>query len=176
MANYTVKVLTLYKDLCYTADTSIDKSNFLYRYTCAVPHRELEPRLSQFLVKPRFEGYALTEQEKNSAEGEPKGEISKSHAHTIGSRTGIPAGRYLFLQGFMPVTEIPDGDDKENPADKTGQKKRIHIYRQAAEHLHTEALWKEIDFYDDTVYIRTLKEGRAEVFQLFRKITAGKTD
>lgn len=158
--NCTVRVLTLYKDLCYALDArsdSLDKNNFLYRYTCAVEPRELEPSLSRFLTKPRFEGYALTEPD------------------VIGNKTRIPAGLYLFLQGFMPVQELHEADAEENPWDKAGQKKRLHIYRRAAEHLHTEALWKEIDFYDDTVYIRTLKEGTAEVFQLFRKIRAGKT-
>ena len=157
MINYTVKVLTLYKDLCYAADSVlIDKNNFLYRYTCAVRPKEPEPRLSQFLVKPRFEGYALMP------------EAAKSIS---GGQQGISAGRYLFLQAFMPSAV----NGKEHPADKAGQKKRLYIYRRAAEHLHTEALWLEIDFCDDTIYIRTLKEGTAEVFQLFRKIGAGKT-
>lgn len=165
MMNCTVRVLTLYKDLCYaldassdSIDNSTDKSNFLYRYTCKVAPKELEPRLSRFLTKPRFEGYAL---------GKTEG---------IGNKTGIPAGLYLFLQGFMPVKELHEAGAEENPQDKAGQKKRLNVYRLAAEHLHNEALWKEIDFCDDIVYIRTLKEGKAEVFQLFRKIRAEKTD
>ncbi|WP_428770910.1 hypothetical protein V1L52_03450 [Treponema sp. HNW] len=170
MLNYTVRVLTLYKDLCYASDASsdsIDKNNFLYRYTCAVGPREPEPRLSRFLIKPRFEGYALTESAKP---------VTGVKTETNAGGSTIPAGLYLFLQSFMPLTEPAAADNTGNPADKKGQKKKLNIYRRAAEHLHTEALWMEIDFYDDTVYIRTLKEGNAEVFQLFRKITAKKTD
>ncbi|MGI5173895.1 hypothetical protein H0R92_09895 [Treponema sp. OMZ 840] len=144
---YTVKILTLYKNLCYATESGLplDKTDFLYSYTCAVQNNDLSPRRSRFLTKPRFEGYAL------------------SNAKSQESGTGLLAGRYFFLQAPVPQECIMCKSAE-------AEKKRLAEYRLAAEYMYTEAIWNEIDFCDDKIYIRTLTEDNAAVFQLFRKI------
>lgn len=85
----------------------------------------------------------------------------------------IPAGRYLFAQGFLPPDERPFSDDGD-PAPAV---------RSAAADLWLEFLWRDAEPADRTVYVRLLtggpqtaasvqgqKKSAGTVFQLFRRI------
>lgn len=61
----------------------------------------------------------------------------------------ILKGRYLFIQGNF---------------------NSFNTVKEAAQELYLEALWQELSFSDDIVYMRKLVEEGETVFQLFRKI------
>jgi hypothetical protein len=70
----------------------------------------------------------------------------------------ILPGNYFFVQYFLSEKDF---------SDKT---KINSLLEDLAEAIFLEALWQEINFYDDVIYARKLKEGNCSVFQLFVKV------
>lgn len=68
--------------------------------------------------------------------------------------TVIDPGYYLFVQGIMPR------DDSEAET----------LWREGAEALWLESLWRDTVFRDDRILIRILSEDGKRVFQIFRRI------
>lgn len=131
--NYQVKVLTLYKDLCFSKKES-ENLESLFVYKNLVSKNNLEPQLSLFLQDEVFCGYKSDIESKYLEDGDY-----------------IPEGKYLFVQGFS--SEFTD-------------------FLKATESIFLEALWQEIEFCDDKVFLRKLKENEKTVFQVFRRIKA----
>lgn len=78
----------------------------------------------------------------------------EDHLREGSDATVISPGYYLFVQGIMPRNE----SEAET------------LWRQAAEALWHESLWRETIFKDDRILIRILSEDGKKVFQLFRRI------
>lgn len=68
----------------------------------------------------------------------------------------IPAGSYLFAQGTM--------DENSSIAEMEG------FFREAAETVWLEAIWREAQLKDDRILVRILSEDSKQVFQIFRGI------
>ena len=81
-----------------------------------------------------------------------KAEISEKNINQIKS------AEYFFVQHFLTEEDSCD------------EKKVLSLLEDLAEAIFLEALWQEINFYDDVIYARKLKEGKCTVFQLFVKI------
>ncbi len=65
----------------------------------------------------------------------------------------IEPGFYLFTQGLMPR--------EESTAES--------LWRDAAEAVWLESLWREIKFRDDRIRVRILSEDGKRSFQIFRE-------
>lgn len=65
----------------------------------------------------------------------------------------IEPGHYLFVQGSMPKPGLEEG-----------------MWKQAAQAVWLEALWRESSFKNNKIRIRILSEDGKHVFQLFREI------
>lgn len=70
----------------------------------------------------------------------------------------ILPGNYFFVQYFLSEKDF---------SDKT---KIDYLLEDLAEAIFLEALWQEVSFADETIYVRKLKEGNCSVFQLFVKV------
>lgn len=70
----------------------------------------------------------------------------------------ILPGNYFFVQYFLSEKDF---------SDKT---KIDSLLEDLAEAIFLEALWQEVSFADETIYVRKLKEGNCSVFQLFVKV------
>ncbi len=70
----------------------------------------------------------------------------------------IPPGNYFFVQYFLSEKDFSD----KNKIDS--------LLEDLAEAIFLESLWQEINFADDVIYARKLKEGNCSVFQLFVKV------
>lgn len=140
--NFTIKILNLYKDLCYTTqnDAEVNKTETLMCYRNGVAHNDLDPCKENYLLDGQFMGWAI----KNEVEQK----INSDDCTTI------CAGRYLFLQGIVPKNE------KDLPS----------LFVQAAEELYLESLWQELELDAKRVYMRKLEEDGCQVFQFFRTI------
>ncbi len=155
---YTIRVLTLYKDLffllpasvhaerpcsyataCCAADCLSEKET-LTMYTSGVSIRDAEFIREKHLTEERFCGWAAQSDDRAVLE-------------STGTLTLIPAGKYLFTQG-------PDKGFEEQ------------LF--AAEQLWLESLWLDITFEGPAVYMRKLEEDSTPLFQLFRKIAVQK--
>lgn len=79
---------------------------------------------------------------------------AEDHLRDGTGATIIDPGYYLFTQGIMPRND--------------GEAERL--WRQAAEAIWHESLWRETVFNDDRILIRILSEDGKKVFQLFRRI------
>lgn len=78
-----------------------------------------------------------------------KNEVFYGYLSCEKTTTCIGKGKYLFIQDvFSDFEKI----------------------KEAAQELYLEALWQELSFLDDIVYMRKLDENNITVFQLFRKI------
>ncbi len=66
------------------------------------------------------------------------------------TQTSIEPGLYLFVQGIYTDEEA---------------------IITAAEALHLEALWQEVEPADMNIYLRFIQEGDTTIFQLFRRLT-----
>ncbi|HHU36267.1 MAG TPA: hypothetical protein GXZ47_03465 [Treponema sp.] len=71
---------------------------------------------------------------------------------------GVPAqsiepGYYLFVQGLMPESGLEET-----------------MWKNAAQALWLEALWRGSSFKNDKIRVRILSEDSKRVFQLFREI------
>lgn len=138
--NFTLKTLTLYRDLWYTQNDALesDKAEWLWKYTCGVSNNELEPIRENFLKDGVFLGFA----KKNPTEQEQLDCVC------------IKNSKYLFLQGSI--------EDKE--------KDNLELLLEASEKLYLESLWLERTIKNNTVYIRYLEEDGKTVFQIFREV------
>ncbi|MDR2897865.1 MAG: hypothetical protein LBU99_03550 [Spirochaetaceae bacterium] len=137
---YTVKLLTLYRDLFYCipdtegaeADSALfNRDETLSVYRNGVGAKQLVAEKRAHLLDGRFCGYALRE-----------GVLAEDI-------TTLAAGKYLFAQGLY-------SDMDEMLA--------------AAEQVWLESLWRDIIPSNDTVYIRTVVEDNRKVFQVFRQV------
>ena len=92
----------------------------------------------------------------------------KTEDHLAGGETAteIPSGYYLFAQGTCGAEE---GSDLFAPELKS-------LYRQAAEEVWLESLWREKAFADSRVFVRLLREDGKTAFQIFRKVLPGDND
>lgn len=74
----------------------------------------------------------------------------------------LPAGTYLFAQGLLesdaPVTRaLPDARAES-------------LFREAAEAVWLEAIWREIALKKNRTFVRVLSEDSRSVFQVFREL------
>ncbi len=138
--NFTIKTLSLYRDLCYTArkDIEIIKTESLWSFTTGIKQNEMEPKKDLFLLNGQFLGYAI-----KAKEVQPKNTDNAIHA-----------GKYLFLQGLI------ENENVDNSA----------ILTEAAEALYLEGLWLEKEVKNNSIFVRYLEEDGKNVFQLFREI------
>ncbi len=138
--NFTLKTLSLYKDLVFTQCENKDtvKTELLWTYINGIEKNNLEPKREKFLLHKNFVGYAIKNQEV----------IDTKNYHAIA------AGKYAFLQGTMSSNECENED----------------IFNHGAEELYLESLWLEQEFENDIVFLRVLTEDSRKVFQLFRKL------
>ena len=138
--------LVLYEDIICGSDTD-SGSGILRLCTSSVTKRDMEPSPQMYL----------------SACTDPMSMSSFS----------IPAGAYLFIQGFLADGTNPFSADFTPAAE---------LYR-AAEELWLEFVWQEKDPADPSVYVRILehegdytdkvtgqKKSAGLVFQLFRRV------
>jgi hypothetical protein len=145
---YTVRLLTLYRDLYYCApdtenteagsaeDSALlnsDETLTIYRSGAGSKQFDAEKRLH--LLDGKFCGYALQGQGK---------EMGGSGLCAV-----LPAGKYLFTQAVYA-----DMDEMLT----------------AAEQVWLESLWRDITPLNDMVYIRTVVEDNRKVFQVFRQV------
>ncbi len=137
---FTIKTLSLYKDLNYTTNNALNtvQTEYLWKYRCAVGNKEMSPDRELFLLDGEFLGFLI----KDSIEEGAK------------SCSSIKQGKYLFLQGLR----TDNGDENTN------------IYKLASEELYLESLWLEKNIVNDIVFIRHLEEDGKKVFQLFREV------
>lgn len=64
----------------------------------------------------------------------------------------LPAGTYLFAQGLLDSAE-PE-----------------RLFREAAEAIWLEAIWREIELKKNRALVRVLSEDSKTVFQVFREL------
>lgn len=78
-----------------------------------------------------------------------------AQAHLTDKKTTdrIEPGLYLFTQGLMP--------EQESSAEA--------LWREAAEAVWLEALWREMAFKNDRIRVRILSEDGKRSFQIFRE-------
>lgn len=88
-------------------------------------------------------------------------EPQKEH-HLIGGKeiTEIQPGHYLFTQGVL----------SKLIATQTLSSEAQQLYRDAAEAVWLESLWREVAFKNDTIFVRILSEDGKTVYQIFRAI------
>lgn len=79
--------------------------------------------------------------------------VFENHLADRVSTDQIEPGFYLFTQGRMNE----DSGDAET------------LWREAAEAIWLESIWREIKFKDDRIHVRILSEDGKRVFQLFRE-------
>ena len=77
----------------------------------------------------------------------------------------IRAGRYLFTQGLLGRGELAARDPDRAASEPE--------WRDAAEAVWLESLWRNQAFASDLFYVRILTEDGKTVFQIFREIEAG---
>jgi hypothetical protein len=140
-----VRKLVLYEDI--VCGTTEDTGGGLLRLCrAAVTKRDMAPQRASYL--------------------------SHCDPFTAGDTASVPAGTYLFIQGFLSPG-IQAFDDCGTPAEA--------LY-DAAEELWLEFVWQETEPSDETVYVRILthegeytdkatgeKKSAGLVFQLFRR-------
>ncbi len=138
--NFTIKTLSLYKDLWYTTEKNVDviKTEYLWKYRCGNKNNEFNPKKELYLLEGQFLGESLkvapTENAKNCS--------------------AIKQGKYLFLQGLIVDKDANNQD----------------LLLNASEELYLESLWLESKIIGDVVYIRFLEEDGKNVFQIFREV------
>ncbi len=76
----------------------------------------------------------------------------------------IRAGRYLFTQGLLRLGERAARDPERAESEPE--------WRDAAEAVWLESLWRNRAFASDRFYVRILTEDGKTVFQVFREIEA----
>ena len=84
---------------------------------------------------------------KNDLEPPPEAHLAEK-----GPASEIPPGLYLFTQA-----ELPENNSQ-------------NAFRDAAEAVWLEALWREIQFKSDRIFVRILEEESMRIFQIFREI------
>jgi hypothetical protein len=75
----------------------------------------------------------------------------------------IPAGLYLFTQGELP-------DEAGALEDEVLSSSAEALFRDAAEALWLEALWRELTLKNERILVRILSEDSKNIFQLFREV------
>ncbi len=137
---YVTKILTLYKDLCFSQNKheSTDESEYLWKYHCGVKHNDTNPKRDLFLLDGQSMGFSI----------KPKEGMS------VPECTCIPQGKYLFLQGLIENVHANNHS----------------LLLKASEELYLESLWLEKTIVNDIVFIRFLAEDGKNVFQIFREI------
>ncbi|HKL87057.1 MAG TPA: hypothetical protein VJ861_12055 [Treponemataceae bacterium] len=73
----------------------------------------------------------------------------------------IEAGFYLFTQGILPASIVTE----------TLSHEAQQFYREAAEAVWLESLWREVEFKNDRILVRILSEDGKTVYQIFRELT-----
>lgn len=73
----------------------------------------------------------------------------------------LPSGSYLFAQGLLPAgasvgRALPDAETER-------------AFREAAEEIWLEAIWREINLSKNRAFVRILTEDGRTVFQVFRE-------
>ena len=74
--------------------------------------------------------------------------------------TVIPEGLYLFTQGELKDSE---GTGMPSPAAEA-------CFREAAEAVWLESLWRETPLKNERILVRTLSEDSKNIFQIFREV------
>jgi hypothetical protein len=82
-----------------------------------------------------------------------------------GEPATIRAGRYLFVQGLLSRGERAARDPDRAASEPE--------WRDAAEAVWLESLWRNQTFASDRFYVRILTEDGKTVYQIFREIEAG---
>lgn len=90
--SYSVKILTLYKDLNFSTDKNIETNanERLEQYTNGVSKHNMSPALDEYLLDGSFCGYAL-----------PKDSNDKPDY-------AIKAGKYFFVQGDVKKDNLKE--------------------------------------------------------------------
>jgi hypothetical protein len=91
-------------------------------------------------------------------EPDPSRHLTDGHPVSV-----LPAGTYLFAQGLLDSTgpigrSLPDAGTE-------------CLFREAAEAIWLEAIWRETELGKTRAFIRILSEDGKPVFQVFREIT-----
>ncbi len=137
---FTIKTLSLYKDLWYTTENTEQtiQTEYLWKYRCGNKNDELEPKKELYLLDGSYMGKHIKDAPENTT---PQHHVIKN-------------GKYLFLQGLLI-----NNDDKN-----------YDLFAQASEELYLESLWLDRKILNDIVYVRFLEEDGKKVFQLFREV------
>lgn len=109
-----------------------------------------------------------------------KGDLEPEPAnHLTGGETTekIPAGNYLFTQGYESGSSGDADRSSADGAETDGADETAKLiassrtgWQDAAEAVWLESLWQEREFADDQVIVRVLEEEGRRVFQIFRKV------
>jgi len=122
---FTVRTLTLHRDIVIQEQAGKDGTIRLYEFRSLVKPKDLEPPPENHL-----------------ADGKPA--------------SAVPAGLYLFTQGELEA-DMPSAAAEE-------------CFREAAEAVWLEALWREISLKNERILVRILSEDSKKLFQIFREI------
>ena len=133
--NFTVRTLTLHRDIVLPEQNAADGTIRLYEYRSLVKPKDLEPPPADHL-----------------ADGK--------------TATAIPAGLYLFTQGELKETESADGCGEPGMPSSAAEAR----FREAAEALWLESLWRELPLKNERILVRILSEDSKNIFQLFREV------
>ena len=101
---------------------------------------------------------------KGNLEPDPKEHLVRLEDEGPAGKTSIRAGRYLFAQGNSSRGEGAATDPERAGAEGD--------WRDAAEAVWLESLWRNTRFADDRIFVRILTEDGKTVFQIFRELAA----
>ena len=139
---FTVRTLTLHLDIVIPEQAGKDGTIRLYEYRSLVKTKDLEPPPEHHL-----------------ADGKPM--------------SAIPAGLYLFTQGELENEQAaadssePTLDSQQSAMPSAAAEAR---FREAAEAVWLEALWREISLKNEKILVRILSEDTKYIFQIFREV------
>jgi hypothetical protein len=102
-----------------------------------------------------FEYKSLTSE--RDLEPDPKNQLTDGKLATL-----LPKGTYLFAQGTLtgPVSATRALPDPETE----------RLFREGAEAVWLEAIWREIELKKNRTFVRVLSEDSKTVFQVFREL------
>lgn len=139
---FIVRTLTLHRDIVLPGTISAtDGTVRLYEYRSLVKPKDLEPP--------------------------PAAHLAEGMTVTI-----IPAGLYLFTQGELKDEAGARNGDAGKDDAGTGMPSPAAEarFREAAEAVWLESLWRETPLKNERILVRTLSEDSKNIFQIFREV------